>query len=234
MLILCRVSSMVSMKRFEYGSTPRVEAQSSGWSLGKSPKITDHGSRLGWEGTMEPDERRHVPHTEIHHLSRRFLEGAQDILVVALVLVLFGLMVRTLLILLSHLFGPALDFRVVIAEVLFMLVMVELMRLLVVYLEEHRVAVDFMVELGIVATLREVVLRGVVELGWAQVLAISAFLLTLGALLRFGTLRVPFPPRRASLRSSDARGAGSTEPVPVTEPAPVTRTSVGSERVAGR
>ncbi|WP_287426251.1 hypothetical protein [Thermomicrobium sp.] len=41
-------------------------------------------------------------------------------------------MVRTLLILLSHLFGPALDFRVVIAEVLFMLVMVELMRLLVV------------------------------------------------------------------------------------------------------
>ena len=109
---------------------------------------------------MEPDERRHVPHTEIHHLSRRFLEAAQDILVVELVLVLFGLMVRTMFILLSHLFGPALDFRVVIAEVLFMLVMVELMRLLVVYLEEHRVAVDFMVELGIVATLREVVLRG--------------------------------------------------------------------------
>ncbi len=72
---------------------------------------------------MEPDERRHVPHTEIHHLSRRFLEAAQDLLVVALVLVLFGLMVRTLLILLSHLFGPALDFRIVIAEVLFMLVM---------------------------------------------------------------------------------------------------------------
>lgn len=33
-----------------------------------------------------------------------------------------------------------------------MLVMVEVVRLLIVYLEEHRVAVDFMVELGIVAT----------------------------------------------------------------------------------
>ncbi len=134
-----------------------------------------------------------VPHTEIHRLSRRFLEAAQDILVVALVIVLFGLMIRTLLILGDHLFGAQLDFRVVIAEVLFMLVMVELMRLLIVYLEEHRVAVDFMVELGIVATLREVVLRGVVELGWTQVLAISVFLLTLGALLRFGTLRLRLP-----------------------------------------
>ncbi|MFN3336609.1 MAG: phosphate-starvation-inducible PsiE family protein [Thermomicrobium sp.] len=142
---------------------------------------------------MHEKDRPHVPHTEIHHLSRRFLEAAQDVLVVALVLVLFGLMVRTLIILLQHLFGPGLDFRIVIAEVLFMLVMVELMRLLVVYLEEHRVAVDFMVELGIVATLREVVLRGVVELGWAQLLAISVFLLTLGALLRFGTLRVQIP-----------------------------------------
>jgi uncharacterized membrane protein (DUF373 family) len=182
---------------------------------------------------MEPDERRHVPHTEIQHLSRRFLEAAQDILVVELVLVLFGLMVRTLLILLSHLFGPALDFRVVIADVLFMLVIVELMRLLVVYLEEHRVAVDLR-ELGIVAALREVVLRGVLELGWAQVLAISAFLLTLGALLRFGTLRVPFPPRRASPRSTDARGEGNTEPVPVTDPASLTRSSADPERVSGR
>jgi hypothetical protein len=53
------------------------------------------------------------------------------------------------------------------------------------------VAVDFMVELGIVATLREIVLRGVVELHWEQILALSALLLALGALLRFGDLRVP-------------------------------------------
>jgi len=42
---------------------------------------------------------------------------------------------------------------IVIAKVLFMLVMVEVVRLLVVSLEEHRVAVDFLGELGIVATL---------------------------------------------------------------------------------
>lgn len=40
-----------------------------------------------------------------------------------------------------------------------MLVMVEVVRLVIVNLGERRVAVDFMVELGIMAT-REVVLRG--------------------------------------------------------------------------
>jgi len=160
------------------------------------------------------EDRLHVPHTEIHRLSRRFLEGAQDILVVALVIVLFGLMIRTLLILGEHLFGMALDFRIVIAEVLFMLVMVELIRLLIVYLEEHRVAVDFMVELGIVATLREVVLRGVVELSWEQVLAISGFLLTLGALLRFGTLRAQLHARHLrGLRREPTGGEQEREPI---------------------
>lgn len=132
-----------------------------------------------------------LPHTGVHRASRRFLEPAQDILVLGLGLVLFGLMARTLFGLIRDLLGPALDFRVVIAEVLFVLVMVEMVRLLIIYLEEHRVAVDFMVELGIVSTLREIVLRGVVELRWEQVVALSIFLLALGTLLRFGGLRVP-------------------------------------------
>jgi uncharacterized membrane protein (DUF373 family) len=79
----------------------------------------------------------------------------------------------------------------VIAEVLYILVMVEVVRLVVVYLAEHRVAVDFMLELGIVATLREIILRGAVELNWEQVLALTAFLLALGALLRWANLRGP-------------------------------------------
>ncbi len=132
-----------------------------------------------------------VPHTIVHRMARRFLEPVQDLLVLGIGLALFGLMVRTLVRLVREIFTPALDFRVVISEVLFMLVMVEVVRLLIVYLEEHRVAVDFMVELGIVATLREIVLRGVIELQWAQVAALSGFLLALGALLRFGDLRNP-------------------------------------------
>jgi uncharacterized membrane protein (DUF373 family) len=119
-----------------------------------------------------------APHTAVHRAARRFLEPTQDLLVVGIGLALFGLMLRTLARLIREIF-----------EVLFMLVMVEVVRLLIVYLQEHRIAVDFMVELGIVATLREVVLRGVTDLDWRQVAALTAFLAALGALLRFGDLR---------------------------------------------
>jgi uncharacterized membrane protein (DUF373 family) len=122
------------------------------------------------------------------------LEPAQDILVLGIGLALFALMVRTLMRLFKELLGPSLDFRVVVAEVLFMLVMVEVVRLLILYLEEHRVAVDVMVEVGIVATLREIVLRGVIELNWQQIAALSLFFVALGALLRFGDLRAPDSP----------------------------------------
>ena len=128
-------------------------------------------------------------HTHIHRLTRHLLEPAQDVLVLAIGLALFGLMGRTVIWLVREIFKPTLEFRQIIAEVLFILVMVEVVRLLIIYLEEHRVAVDFMVELGIVATLREIVLRGVTELAWQQVAALTAFLLALGALLRFGDLR---------------------------------------------
>ena len=130
-----------------------------------------------------------TPHTLVHRVARRFLEPTQDVLVLGIGVALFGLMVRTLGRLFGELFAPVLDFRVVIGEVLFMLVMVEVVRLLIIYLEEHRVAVDFMMELGIVSTLREVVLRGVTELEWTQVAVLTAFLVGLGALLRFGDLR---------------------------------------------
>jgi uncharacterized membrane protein (DUF373 family) len=133
--------------------------------------------------------RRLTPHTGVSRLSRRFLEIIQDVLVVALVLVLFALMVRTLWALFKDVTADELNFRDVIAEVLFVLVMVELVRLLLVYLVEHHVAIDFMVEVGIVSTLREVVLHGVFELTWQQIAALSLFLTSLGLLLRFGDLR---------------------------------------------
>jgi uncharacterized membrane protein (DUF373 family) len=149
-----------------------------------------------------------TPHTSVHRAARRFLEPSQDVLVLGIGLALFGLMVRTLIRLVLELFAPTLDFRVVIAEVLFMLVMVEVVRLIIIYLEEHRVAVDFMVELGIVATLREIVLRGVIELDWKQVAALSVFLVALGALLRFGDLRVSGPQvSELAPTSDDATGA---------------------------
>ena len=101
-----------------------------------------------------------IPHTGVHRLSRRFIEPAQDVLVLGLGIALLGVMLRTLISLFWELTLPVLEFRAVISGVLFVLVMIEVLRLLIVYLQEHRVAVDFMVELGIVATLREIVLLG--------------------------------------------------------------------------
>jgi uncharacterized membrane protein (DUF373 family) len=149
------------------------------------------GQAVPIHGSEEADIRRlHLPHTSVNQFSRRFLEVAQDFIVVALIIVLFALMVRTLGSLTREVFvEDELRFRSVIAEVLFMLLMVELVRLLLVYLREHHVAVDFMVELGIVSTLREVVLHGVVDLNWEQIAALSLFLIALGILLRFGDVR---------------------------------------------
>jgi uncharacterized membrane protein (DUF373 family) len=161
--------------------------------------------------TRSPADVTTASHTGVHHVARRFLEPTQDLLVLGIGLALFGLMVRTLVRLVREVFTPALDFRIVIAEVLFMLVMVEVVRLLIVYLEQHRVAVDFMVELGIVATLREIVLRGVIELHWAQVAALSAFLLTLGTVLRFGDLRRRSP-TIAEVPVPDAAGRPDAAP----------------------
>jgi uncharacterized membrane protein (DUF373 family) len=139
---------------------------------------------------MVRDFKLDVPHTQVHRIARRLLEPAQDLLVLGIGLALFGLMVRTLIWLFRAIIVRGnLDYRGVIAQVLFMLVMVEVVRLVIIYLEEHRIAVDFMVELGIVATLREVLLRGATELAWQEVIALTVFLLALGALLRFGDLR---------------------------------------------
>jgi uncharacterized membrane protein (DUF373 family) len=135
------------------------------------------------------DESR-VAHTTVHRLVRRLLEPAQDALVVALALVIFAVMLRTLMTLGAVVLGPAIAPRAVLGEVLFMLVLVELIRLLVIYLRDHHVSVDVMVEVSLVTTLREISLLGVGQISASQLLALSAFLLVLGVLLRFGGLRI--------------------------------------------
>jgi uncharacterized membrane protein (DUF373 family) len=180
------------------------------WVTGRQ---TGHGAARAPNATREMGTfvAREVtaPHTHVHRLTRHFLEPAQDILVLAIGLALFGLMLRTIAWLILQIFKPTLDFRQVIAEVLFMLVMVEVVRLVISYLKEHRVAVDFMVELGIVATLREIVLRGVTDLAWQQLLALTMFVLALGALLRFGDLRSPdVPDREETLPQSGVKVSG--------------------------
>jgi uncharacterized membrane protein (DUF373 family) len=123
---------------------------------------------------------------------RRYLELVQDIIVLGLC----GALFIAMLIKLFHL-GKSLlsgtDFSAVIADILFILVLIELFRLLIIYLEEHLVSVATMVEVGIVATLREVILKGAMQIEWRQMLVLSAFLLTLGVVLRYSGVRVVGP-----------------------------------------
>jgi uncharacterized membrane protein (DUF373 family) len=120
---------------------------------------------------------------------RKYLEFVQDIIVLGVCAALFIAMLIKLFHLGQILLGST-DFSSVIADILFILVLIELFRLLIIYLEEHRVSVATMVEVGIVATLREVILKGAMEVDWRQMLVICAFILTLGVVLRYAGVRL--------------------------------------------
>lgn len=128
-----------------------------------------------------------VPYTAVHRLVRRFLEPAQDTLVVLLALVLFGVMLQSILTLGAHVLAPGSSFRIVVSETLFVLVLVELQRLVIIYLRDHHVSVDVMVEATLVSALREILLLGVAEMEPLRLLAHTAFVLALGVLLRLAT-----------------------------------------------
>jgi uncharacterized membrane protein (DUF373 family) len=119
---------------------------------------------------------------------RKYLELVQDVIVLGLCAALFIAMVVKLFHLGKSLLSGT-DFSAVIADILFILVLIELFRLLVIYLEEHRISVATMVEVGIVATLREVILTGAMQVDWRQMLVLCAFLLTLAVVLRYSGVR---------------------------------------------
>ncbi len=58
-------------------------------------------------------------------------------------------------------------------------------------MQERRVSIGVAVEVCIVSILREVIVRGVLETAWIQILATGGFLLVLGVLL---VIRVWLPP----------------------------------------
>ncbi len=120
----------------------------------------------------------------------RLLETVQDFIVICLCIGLFSFMVLQLKDMALSLLPPV-DFQPVTSDILFLLILVELFRLLIIYLKEHRVSIGVAVEVSIVSVLREIIVRGVLETPWAQVLVACVFLLVLGALL---IIRVWIPP----------------------------------------
>lgn len=120
----------------------------------------------------------------------RLLETVQDFIVICLCIGLFSFMILQLREMVLSLLPP-LDFQPVTSDILFLLILVELFRLLIIYLQEHRVSIGVAVEVSIVSVLREIIVRGVLETPWVQVIVACVFLLVLGALL---VIRVWLPP----------------------------------------
>src|SRR6266404_4694572 len=131
-----------------------------------------------------------------HPILRKYLELTQDAIVLGLCATLFAAM-GIKLFHLGQLMFRGTDFSLVVGDILFLLVLLELFRLLLIYLEEHRVSVETMVEVGIVSTLREVILRGALHIEWPQLLVVCAFIVTLAIVLRYAGIRS----QRSSARS---------------------------------
>ncbi len=147
------------------------------------------------------------------------LEIVQDLIVISLCIGLFSFMVLQLREMFLSLLPP-LDFQVVTADILFLLILVELFRLLIIYLQEQRVSIGVAVEVSIVSVLREIIVRGVLEAPSTQILSACALLIVLGALL---VVRVWLPPtfegidpeKRLSMRRKLERELRSNEPAEI-------------------
>jgi len=124
----------------------------------------------------------------IHNIFRRILENVQDIIVIGICVALFALMIKALFRIISSFLEPF-NFQYIASELIYILVLVEIYRLLIIYLREHRIAVDIMIEVGIVSILREVILHGILEIDPLTMIAIAILFISLMLLLRYGSLR---------------------------------------------
>ena len=120
----------------------------------------------------------------------KVLEFIQDFIIISLCIGLFGFMTLQLREMFVSLLPPV-NFTQVTADILFILILVELFRLLIIYLQERRVSIGVAVEVSIVSVLREIIVKGILDIPWDQVLATCSFLLVLAVLL---VVRVWLPP----------------------------------------
>ena len=120
----------------------------------------------------------------------RTLEMVQDGIIVCLCIGLFAVMTIQIRAMFFSLLPPS-HFREVTADILYLLILVELFRLLIIYLQEQRVSIGVAVEVAIVSVLREIIVNSILEVPWSQILATCAFLMVMALLL---VVRVWLPP----------------------------------------
>ncbi len=124
------------------------------------------------------------------HLNQRFslyrlfrnLDNLQDVVV----FLCGALLVFKMMLILGDIFldiRAGVDFKEIAADSLFLLILVELFRLLAVYLKYHRIYVSIAVEVTIVSILREVILIGLVHIDYQLVWAMCGFLVALAVLM---------------------------------------------------
>lgn len=110
------------------------------------------------------------------------LDNVQDALVCLLCIGLLIVMVLLLVNLFVHLQVQP-DFRQTISDMLFLLILVELFRLMMVYLEDHHISIGVAVEVTLVSVLREVIVEGIIHMSWLQIAGVCAFIVSVSLLL---------------------------------------------------
>lgn len=128
------------------------------------------------------------------------LERIQDFIVVSLCMGLFSIMLLRLGTMFMALMEPQM-FQEITSDVLSILILVEIFRLLIIYLKEQRISVGAALEVSLVSVLREVMLEGALTVSLPQLLGVCAFLGILGGLL---FLRVWMYQRFDAIRQAEA------------------------------
>jgi uncharacterized membrane protein (DUF373 family) len=128
------------------------------------------------------DDRSHA-HLPVERFLRPIFEAAQDLIVASLCVIVLAIMTQSIWALGRSAFFDMRDATVVLSQIVFVLILVELFRTLIFYLVEHRVSVSLMLEIAIVSVLREVVLNPPTALSAQQALGNSVLLFVLGGLL---------------------------------------------------
>jgi uncharacterized membrane protein (DUF373 family) len=126
---------------------------------------------------------RPVPHTQIHSLVRRTLETLQDVIVSLVLLLLLILSLQSIWRLGRMALLEEASTSQLLSEIVLVLILAELYRLLLFYLSDHRISVALTIEVALVSTLRELMLKGAHEFEGPRLLGISLLLVVLGGLL---------------------------------------------------
>jgi uncharacterized membrane protein (DUF373 family) len=124
-----------------------------------------------------------VPYTQVHQALRRTLELVQDIVMIALMMLLTVITLQALWRLLQMAVWEHAQSAVLLSQIVYVLILTELYRTFIFYLREHRVSVALMLEVAIVSILQGLILSGVHGYDWQSTLSTCLLLLVLGGLL---------------------------------------------------